>query len=162
MNKIRQKNLFCEQYDLVRSSRRVLLDYCGTLHAADFVKQVVSFGHGGSIRNTLVHIANVYEHWIARFTLKKDIAYSAQDAFVDTYAVAGLFSTVDDFVNEFINIISESDMRTIEGQVNGELRNFTPLALFTHVITHEYHHKGQVLSMSRHLGYTPVDTDMIR
>ncbi len=41
-------------------------------------------------------------------------------------------------------------------------KNTTPFELFTHVITHEFHHKGQVLSLSRHLGYIPVDTDIIR
>jgi uncharacterized damage-inducible protein DinB len=38
----------------------------------------------------------------------------------------------------------------------------TALELLTHVTTHEYHHKGQVLTISRQLGYTPVDTDLIR
>ncbi|MCB0535444.1 MAG: hypothetical protein KDD14_24780 [Saprospiraceae bacterium] len=37
-----------------------------------------------------------------------------------------------------------------------------PLRLFTHIVTHEFHHKGQILSLSRHLGYTPVDTDIMR
>jgi uncharacterized damage-inducible protein DinB len=34
--------------------------------------------------------------------------------------------------------------------------------LFTHTITHEFHHKGQILTLSRQLGYTPVDTDIMR
>ena len=41
-------------------------------------------------------------------------------------------------------------------------QEFTPLQLFTHTITHEFHHKGQVMSMSRLLGYVPVDADIIR
>lgn len=47
-------------------------------------------------------------------------------------------------------------------KLEGVERHVTSLELFSHVITHEYHHKGQVLSISRHLGYTPVDTDIIR
>ncbi|HEX8506591.1 MAG TPA: DinB family protein [Hymenobacter sp.] len=38
----------------------------------------------------------------------------------------------------------------------------SPLQLFPHVITHEFHHKGQILSMSRLLGHVPVDTGAIR
>ncbi|MCB0624495.1 MAG: hypothetical protein KDC43_11415, partial [Saprospiraceae bacterium] len=34
--------------------------------------------------------------------------------------------------------------------------------LFTHVVTHEFHHKGQILSLTRHLGFVPVDTDVMR
>jgi uncharacterized damage-inducible protein DinB len=36
----------------------------------------------------------------------------------------------------------------------------TPLQLFTHVMTHEFHHKGQLLSMFRILGHVPPDTDV--
>ncbi len=45
---------------------------------------------------------------------------------------------------------------------NGAILMVNPLQLFTHVITHEFHHKGQIMSLSRHLGYTPVDADIIR
>ncbi|MFI5159066.1 MAG: DinB family protein [Sphingobacteriales bacterium] len=45
---------------------------------------------------------------------------------------------------------------------NGSGLTRSPFELFTHVTTHEFHHKGQVVSMSRQLGYTPVDTDVIR
>ena len=38
----------------------------------------------------------------------------------------------------------------------------TPATIFADVTTHEFHHKGQILSISRHLGYVPVDTDIIR
>ena len=34
--------------------------------------------------------------------------------------------------------------------------------LFTHVVTHEFHDKGQILSLTRHLGFVPVDTDVMR
>ncbi|MCU5378655.1 hypothetical protein OCA08_16075 [Bacillus cereus] len=36
----------------------------------------------------------------------------------------------------------------------------TPLWLLTHTETHEFHHKGQIVSMARHLGYNPPDTDL--
>ncbi|RSK47607.1 hypothetical protein EI291_14730 [Hymenobacter rigui] len=39
---------------------------------------------------------------------------------------------------------------------------FSTLHVFTHIIRHEFHHKGQMLNMSRQLGCTPVDTDAIR
>jgi len=32
----------------------------------------------------------------------------------------------------------------------------------THVMTHEFHHKGQIMTMGRMLGYTPPDADVIR
>ncbi|MCB0640529.1 MAG: ATP-binding cassette domain-containing protein, partial [Phaeodactylibacter sp.] len=62
-----------------------------------------------------------------------------------------------------INIISgvyRPDSGVLE--FDGKPQETEALKLFTHVITHEFHHKGQVLSFSRHLGYTPVDTDVLR
>jgi uncharacterized damage-inducible protein DinB len=38
----------------------------------------------------------------------------------------------------------------------------TPLQLFTHLLTHEFHHKGQIMTMCRLLGHIPPDTDVIR
>jgi uncharacterized damage-inducible protein DinB len=34
--------------------------------------------------------------------------------------------------------------------------------VFSHVITHEFHHKGQSMTMSRMLGHLPPDTDVMR
>ncbi|MEP6627343.1 MAG: DinB family protein [Ginsengibacter sp.] len=36
------------------------------------------------------------------------------------------------------------------------------LSLFFHVITHEFHHKGQIATMCCIMGYPPPDTDIIR
>ncbi|WP_423227985.1 DinB family protein [Sabulibacter ruber] len=30
------------------------------------------------------------------------------------------------------------------------------------MITHEFHHKGQIPSLGRHLGFVPDDTDVVR
>ncbi len=38
----------------------------------------------------------------------------------------------------------------------------TPRWLFTHTVTHEFHHKGQVVAMGRLLGYPPPETDLFR
>ena len=42
----------------------------------------------------------------------------------------------------------------------GELRS--PAFIMLHVITHAFHHKGQVVAMLRMLGYPAPDTDLQR
>lgn len=149
-----------EQYKLVKGSRKVLFDYCRTISPEDFINQNTSFGRGGSIRNLLVHISNTYEYWIANLALKSDIIYSAYEEYTTISDVIKLFSQVDDFMNIFIaNIESFTD---IQYEIRNIKSTATALKLFTHVITHEYHHKGQILSISRHLNYVPVDTDIMR
>lgn len=147
-----------EQYGFVTGSRRVLFDYCKTVSAAHFLDQNTSFGRGGSMRNLLVHIANTYEFWIGKLALKEDIAFTHYESKNSISEVAELFNDIDQMMKAFISSLDENstyELSDNKGRVSG-------LKLFTHVITHEYHHKGQVLSLSRHLGYVPVDTDIMR
>lgn len=150
-----------KQYTFVRESRNILFEYCQTIRTEDFINQNSSFGKGGSIRNLLVHIANTYELWIANTVLKKEVAYAEYEAFENIQEVIKLFAHVDQFMSDFFELMEKSE-EEIEYESNGIKREAEPFKLFSHVITHEYHHKGQILSLSRHLGYTPIDTDIIR
>jgi len=150
-----------EQYKLVRESRKVLLEYCRTISPGDFIHENSSFGRGGSIRNLLTHIANIYEFWIAKHALGKAVIFTSYNSIQTVNQVVDLFDTIDIVISEFIDLFENSQTQ-IDYEINGIKSNATPLKLFTHVITHEFHHKGQILSISRHLGYTPIDTDIIR
>lgn len=150
-----------KQYQFVQESRSILFEYCRTILSRDFINQNSSFGRGGSIRNLLVHIANTYELWIAETVLKKKVTYAKYEAYENIEDVIALFAYVDRFMTDFFELTAQSE-NEIEYESNGVKKRAEPFKLFSHVITHEYHHKGQILSLSRHLGYTPVDTDIIR
>jgi len=128
----------------------------------DFLNANSSFGRGGSIRNLLVHIANVYEYWIGQQALQKEIAFSTYESITTVKEIRFLFEKTDKLMDEFILNADSPEMQAITYILNNEARKASAIQLFTHVITHEFHHKGQILSLSRHLGYTPVDTDIIR
>lgn len=151
---------FQNQYELVKSSRKVLLEYCKTLSGKDFLIENSTFGRG-SVRNLLVHIGNTYEFWIGH-SLDKNIKFTEYNSIENVIAAEGFFSNINSLVEEFIIVYPEKDMIDIEINIQHKVVMATPLKLFTHVITHEFHHKGQILSLSRHLGYVPVDTDVIR
>ncbi|MDW8849974.1 DinB family protein [Flavobacterium sp. MMLR14_040] len=150
-----------EQYNYVKESRNVVFEYCKTVSSEDFINQNTSFGRGGSMRNLLVHIANTYEYWIANLALKKDPKYAEYEDNLTVQDVILLFDTVDLFMEEFIREMDLSD-REIVYEIQGNKNSASSLKFFSHVITHEYHHKGQILSLSRHLDYIPVDTDIMR
>jgi len=152
---------FCkQQYEFVRESRAVLFNYCKTISEKHFIAENNFFGRGGSIRNLLVHIANTYEFWIAQQSLNHEVIFSTYDSKKTVTDIVELFDVVDIFMNEFISLIAEKKL--IEYKVNEIKNTAAPFKLFSHVITHEFHHKGQILSVSRHLGYLPVDTDIMR
>lgn len=152
---------FQHQYEFVKSSRKVLLEYCKTLSDKDFLIENSTFGRG-SVRNLLVHIGNTYEFWIGRESLKKDIKFTEYNSVKNAVEAEGFFSNIDTLLEEFVIVYPEKNMIDIEINIHGKVIVATSLKLFTHVITHEFHHKGQILSLSRHLGYVPVDTDIIR
>lgn len=149
------------QYNWVRESREVLLQYCATISAADFRKEDSSFGRE-SIRNLLVHTANTYVFWLGHQALQKEMDFSSKDAVSNVDEIRQLFLEVDKLVEEFVTHFGRNYLTNLKVSVNQESAKANPFKLFTHVITHEYHHKGQILSLSRHLGYTPVDTDIMR
>ena len=152
---------FQHQYEFVKSSRKVLLEYCKTLSEQHFLIENSNFGRG-SIRNLLVHIGNTYEFWIGRESLKKNIKFAEYHSVKNVTEAEIFFQHVDLLVEEFINFYAEKNTVDIQTEVHGKVIIASSLKLFTHVITHEFHHKGQILSLSRHLGYIPVDTDVIR
>lgn len=154
--------ILLKQYELLRESREVLFSYLETLDARHYREEIESFGHG-SIRNLQVHVANAYIHWLPRFALQQDAPYFDPSKINGVGQVRPLYEQVDLQVGRFLNSFAGDISTALSRKMsNRKELSLSPLALFTHVLTHEFHHKGQILSMSRHLGYTPPDTDMIR
>ncbi|MGI4871317.1 MAG: DinB family protein [Janthinobacterium lividum] len=151
------------QYRLVQSARGVLLDYCATLAPAHFTAPVEAF-RGSSIRDLLVHTAGCYQVWLGRVALGRPTTTPLPADVPDTAALRQLFGAADALVAEFISQFEGQWLvdREFRGHRQAELLTLTPWQIFTHILTHEFHHKGQVLTMSRLLGYEPVDTDIIR
>lgn len=151
-----------EQYEEIKSARQVLLTYCEMVSPEDFVRQGPGFGKGGSIRHLLVHIIHCYEHWIARQTLQLDRNYCVADAIETVDACRMVFLEIDDVMNRFFDEWGNRPTGQFSMMINNKQQAVSGLKLFTHTITHEFHHKGQILTLSRMLGYTPVDTDVMR
>ena len=149
------------QYDFVKSSRQVLLEYCQGISGIDFVTENSSFGKG-SIRNLLVHIGNTFEFWIGRHALNLEIEIREYNTITNVSQAKEYFLTIDELISRFFKVYSDNYLKDLVLIINGGQIKASPLKLFSHVITHEFHHKGQILSLSRHLGYIPVDTDIIR
>ncbi|MGN7204376.1 DinB family protein [Pedobacter sp. SAFR-022] len=154
-------NLLEAQYKLVQSSREVLLNYCCSIEQPDFIKEHTTFGPG-SIRNLLVHIANTYEQWIGIHALEKNMQLTRYEPVHTAVDAIELFQHTDQLMQEFFRVIDSRIMEPKELRFNDHTRFIDGLTFFSHVITHEFHHKGQIMSLSRHLGYLPVDADILR
>ncbi|MOA34854.1 DinB family protein [compost metagenome] len=123
---------------------------------------VNNFGRG-SIKTTLLHVCNTYLYWLSQFALNKEETFYQPDDINSVVDLTACFLKADEVVVEFLNAFKDPE-EIITGYVSLYETNydFGVLKLFTHVITHEFHHKGQVMSMGRILGYTPPDADILR
>lgn len=151
------------QYELVQNARNSMFAHCGTLSQADFITPLSGFGDS-SVRNLLVHIVNVYRFWLGSFALHQGLPSFRPEQMQRMDDIRPLFAQTDLLVNIFLHRFQSAPETPITGKIPGREEPFAtkPLTIFTHVITHEFHHKGQIMSMTRQLGYIPPDTDIIR
>jgi uncharacterized damage-inducible protein DinB len=154
---------FLHQYQLVLGARNALLTYCGQLNSNELLQPITGFNNS-SIHSLMMHVANAYIYWLVIVGLQKQRPQFNEADIKDITSLRQIYEQVDVAVNDFLTLFKD----TMEVPADYKLPNkdilltLTPLQLFTHVLTHEFHHKGQILNMSRQLGYVPADTDVIR
>lgn len=156
-------SLLIKQYELIKETREVLFNYCEVISYADFIKGNNNFG-GRSIEYLLLHIINTYQFWLKEFPSQQASVYHNYESKENLQKVREFFEQTNILVAKFLAEYENKMENKISGIIKSRGINLeiTPLQLFTHVATHEFHHKGQILTMSRLHGYTPVDTDVIR
>jgi len=154
--------LLLKQYELVRSSRGVVLNFVEKTVGGDLNTPVPEFDNK-TMRYLMVHNANTYLHWLGVFALKHQINFEEDHKFTSVKLIKSVFDRADQTTADFLHHFSGGIEERISGTLSrGRQVTVSPLELFTHVITHELHHKGQVMTMCRLLGHTPPDTDVIR
>lgn len=155
-------------YEWVKQTRNILLDFCEEIEPNDFTRHMSGFGFS-SIRNLFVHVADCYIAWIGSFVLlqtKKPLTPKEFLQQMDVQAVRERFILSDKYVNDFFRTLSSENRETIiereaPWRNNGEAITTTPDKLLLHTITHEFHHKGQIVTMARQMGYDEIpNTDI--
>jgi uncharacterized damage-inducible protein DinB len=155
------------EYKWVRQTREVLLDFCSELETHEFIRQAGEFGWK-SVRETLVHVADCYNAWLGSYVLlktKKPLTEKEDLLQLGLDDIKKYFEHVDSLVNEIFvvhaNDMNEPIQREIPWREGGDTLSITPGKLLMHTITHEFHHKGQIVAMIRQMGYEPPNTDVL-
>jgi uncharacterized damage-inducible protein DinB len=156
-------HLLLSQYEGVKCARQALFSYCVSMNQSDLFEKIAAFNNN-CIVDLLVHNANTYISWLKNFGMDAALPFYETEDMKYLNDIKLLFEKVDLIVGDFLQKYKDDyeQLLTKEIKRKGITVTLTPLQLFTHVITHEFHHKGQMLTMSRLLGYTPADTDVIR
>jgi uncharacterized damage-inducible protein DinB len=123
-------------------------------------KLISGFGHP-SIWKQLVHILTCEEGWVHDLQNKPFPGWREEDC----PTIEALVSTkkrIREATRSYVGSLTEQQLNTTLTlrpiDWGGELRS--PAFILLHVITHAFHHKGQVVAMLRILGYPAPDTDL--
>ncbi|QKJ28827.1 DinB family protein [Mucilaginibacter mali] len=157
------ENLLQLQYQNIQGARDALFSYCSNMASAHLFKPVAEFNNN-TIVSLMVHSANTYLHWLVFFDTQHPVEYFNDEDIKSIEQIRAIYQKIDEQVAMFLDKYKADYTQPITQYPRSRkaLLNTTPLQLFTHVITHEFHHKGQILTMSRLMGYIPADTDVIR
>ena len=151
-----------EQYKLVQSARGVLLGYLGTIPFKKLHTPVDAFNNK-SVCYLLHHSVLTYLSWLNEFALKVPLIMTDETAWETIDDIKTAYTEADDAVYNFLSAFDDiNTMITGYKKRQNITLTLSVLQLFTHVVTHEFHHKGTILGMTRMLGYASVDTDIIR
>ncbi|WP_243740018.1 DinB family protein [Aureibacillus halotolerans] len=154
--------LFKDQYAWIRMTRENTFRCCELVQDEEYRQELNGFGWA-SIRDLHVHVAECYQNWLAVFGLKEAMTIVTPEDVENVNDMRRVFSTIDSLVARFLEEFDGQNETHICGKVpwQKEEESLSVLWLYTHTTTHEFHHKGQIVSMIRQLGYTPIDTDLL-
>ena len=123
-------------------------------------KPISGFGHP-SIWKQLVHILTCEESWIHDLQNMASPGWGERDCPTMPNLLAAK-ERIRGATRIYLGDITEEQLNmtltTRPVDWGGELRS--PAFILLHVITHAFHHKGQIVAMLRILGYPAPDTDL--
>ncbi len=138
----------------------LLLRHVASVPDEAWHKPIPGFGHA-SVWEQLVHILTCEEGWVHDLQNKSYAGWCAEDR----PTMAALRASKDRIrvaTRTYVASLTEEQLNmTIPERPadwGGELRS--PAFILLHVITHAFHHKGQIVAMLRILGYPAPDTDL--
>lgn len=138
----------------------LLVRHVATVPEALIRQPISGFGHP-SIWKQLVHILTCEEGWLQDLQNKSFAGWDEEDC-PTMASLLGAKERIRDATQKYLGDLTEEQLNTVLAtrpvDWGGELRS--PAFIVLHVITHAFHHKGQIVAMLRILGYPAPDTDL--
>lgn len=147
-------------YQWVRQTREPLITALEALGPERYRAPQATLA-GDSVRDRHIHIAQCYIHWVARVGLEEDVPDPSVADFADPRAARAAFAAADGAVQCLLERFAGRVDEPFERTNRGFHGHFTARWLIAHPITHEFHHKGQIVVVLRMFGLDPGDTDLI-
>lgn len=142
------------------ASLTLLLDHLSTLPSGDFGKELPNFGFP-TLREQIIHIFNCEGFWISTLQGLPYVDRSPAE-FAAVAAARILQQDVKARTHEYLSKLTHQQLNTNTELhfSHGDNAVRTPALILHHVLTHAFHHKGQIVAMCRELGHPARDTDL--
>ena len=144
------------------ASLTIVLDHLSTIPAGEYVKELPGFGFS-TLRKQLIHVFNCEGLWIHALQKLKYIDRDSSDC-PDVSGAKLLQQQVSAKTREYLSNLTNEQLNTDTELYfpDGDIAVRTPALVLHHVLTHAFHHKGQIAAMCRMLGHPTPDTDLNR
>ncbi|MFD0590956.1 DinB family protein [Paenibacillus sp. GCM10027627] len=154
-------NVLKQQYEYIRITRQSLFSLLENIPLDKLHTALPDFG-SGSIVKTHIHVADCYRFWLGSYAFNQkraDFSFATVNEIehADVNWIRDRFQLADEAAYRFLEDFDSRWFEPVSNHVKWQEEPWstTPLWLFTHTVTHEFHHKGQIVSMARQLGYPP-------
>lgn len=151
-----------ELHSATHESLDILLRHIGSVPPGLLREPLAGFGFP-TVWKQLTHILTVEEGWVHNLQDLRFAAWGEEDC-PTMAAMLAAKSRLRDATRSYLDRLSEAELNTTLAQRPqkwfGELSS--PAFILLHVVTHTFHHKGQVVAMLRILGHPAPDTDLQR
>lgn len=151
-------NSLAVMYDLVKRTRDTLFDFTESLPPEIYTFEHPDFAYG-SLRNIQAHVAGCYSFWLAEMALELESPPKNFERLPNAPAMRAAFVGIDGLVLQALEAFQNLDAPLELTLPEGNPMMVSQRWLILHPITHEFHHKGQLLALARVLGH-PLPEDM--
>jgi uncharacterized damage-inducible protein DinB len=136
-----------------------VVDACALLSPAQFTENLHS--SFASVQDTLVHIMLAEWLWLERW-LGRSPGFPSEH-FPDRASLRARWQEIEGDLDTFVHKLSTADLDRVVEYKNTKGHSFSnPMwQMLQHLVNHGTYHRGQITTMLRQLGATPLTTDLI-
>jgi uncharacterized damage-inducible protein DinB len=142
------------------ASLDLVLDHLSTMPANDYAREVSGFGFR-TLREQAMHIFNCEGFWVHTLQGLRYAGRTLEDC-PGVADVRLLQKEVSQSTQAYLSALTNQQLNadTELHFSDGDVAVRTPALVLHHVLTHAFHHKGQIVAMCRVLGQPAPDTDL--
>jgi uncharacterized damage-inducible protein DinB len=147
-------------YDYLYWSHDRMMESVYTLSPEEYLRELG--GSHRSIRDALVHLMGAEWIWLSRWHGISPAALLDPAGFPSLEALEDRWARIHKELQLFLGQVRDQDLRRpmVYHNTRGEEITLPLVCSMQHLVNHNTYHRGQVASMLRQLGRTPLGTDL--